>query len=91
MFLLGTVVFALTDDPHAQQIAIKVQALFCIAYHYGGVITPKEELVGGLVPFFSSLIWRELENLKRLTIRVSEIESFDSRCVPVPIGQALRP
>src|SRR5215472_14185863 len=89
MFLLSAVVFALADDSHTQQIAIKTQAFFCVAHHNGGVINTKEELVRGVVPFFSSLIRRELQNLKRMTIRVFEIESFDSCCVPVPIGEAL--
>src|SRR5215469_17283968 len=91
MFLLGTVVFALADDPHAQQIAVEVKACFGVVHRNGGVINPEEELVGGPMPFVGSLVRRELQNLKRMTIRVSEIESFDSRCVPVPIGQALRP
>jgi hypothetical protein len=42
------------------------------------------------VPFFGSLIPRELQNLKRMTIRVFEIERFDSRRVLVPIGKPLR-
>src|SRR5215469_18976517 len=90
MLLLGAIVFALTGDPHAQQIAIKTQACFCVTHHNGGVIDTEEKLVRRPVPFFSSLIRRELQNLERMTIRVFEIESLDSRCLRVPIGKALR-
>ena len=50
MFLLGSVVFALTGDTHSEQVVIELDAGVGVPNHDCSVIDAEEQLVGRAVP-----------------------------------------
>src|SRR2546425_10948092 len=69
MFLLGSVVFALTGDTHSEQVVIELDAGVGVPHHDCSVIDSEEQLVGRAVPLLWALVRGELQHLDRMPIR----------------------
>src|SRR5215470_12517902 len=80
VLLLSSEVLALTGHLESERVAVEPQALLGVAYDYGGVIYAQEQFVRWLAPLCCSFVGRKLQNLERVTVRVFEVERFDSGC-----------
>src|SRR5436309_6830843 len=91
MFLLRTVVLALSGHSHSEYVTVELQTAVGIPYDDRRVINAKEHFVAWTMPFVQALVRRKLENFHRVTVRILEIESPDAGRVLIPVREALRP
>src|SRR4051812_21458813 len=87
MLLLCAVVLAFAGNAHAQQITIETQACFGVAHHNCRVIDAEKQVSANAVPFRIALVWRELQDLQRMSVRIFEVESADASGAFVPLRQ----
>src|SRR5713101_1631458 len=90
VFLLCSVVFALSRNPQTEQIAVEPEACICVRDGDGRVIDPEKQAVSAAMPFRISLALRKLEDFNRVLIRILKVKGLDPTGILVPIGQALR-
>jgi hypothetical protein len=55
------------------------------------MINPQEQLLGWPMPFLLAFPRRELQDFQRMAIGIFKVERLDTRCLGIPIRQALRP
>ncbi len=89
MFLFNALVVAFPGHPQSQQIAVEGEAPIGIPHHDGGVIDAEEEGLP-VLPARVALIGRELQNLERMAVRITEVEGSNPRRAGNALGQKLR-
>src|SRR5438270_4977597 len=90
VFLLSSIVLALTHDSHAEQVPVKLKARFCVVHHNGSVINSKEQFRRRSAPFSKTFVWWKLQDLQWVPIGIFEVEGADSSRIVVPVRKALR-
>src|SRR5271166_5083863 len=90
VFLLCSVVFALSGNSQTEQIAVELEACIRVRDGDGRVIDPEKQAVIVAMPFRISLALWKLEDFNRVLIRILKVKSLDPTGIFVPIGQALR-
>src|SRR5215469_10726080 len=91
VLLLGSVVFTLSGYAHSEQVAIEPEAGVRVPHDDGGMVNAEEELICVAMPLLQTLVWRKLQNLHRVLIRILKIERRDARRILVPVRKPLRP
>src|SRR5271167_4164465 len=91
VFLLWSVVFALSGNSQTEQIAVELEAYIRVRDGDGRVIDPEKQAVSAAMPFRIPLALWKLEDFNRVLIWILKVEGLDSTGIFVPIGQALRP
>ena len=86
VFLLCSVVFALSGHPQTEQIAVELEACICVRDGDGRMIDPEKEAFTAAMPFRISLALWKLEDFNRVLIRILKIKSLDATGTLVPIG-----
>src|SRR5215471_5356171 len=90
VFLLRTVIFALSGNPQTKKIAIKLEARFRVGNCDCGVINSEKKAAIKTMPLGITLPFGEPEDFDGMLVRILEVESPDAACVLVPIREALR-
>src|SRR5207249_11743368 len=70
ILLLCSIILALAGDAHSEQVPVELEAGLGVPHHDGRVIDAEGEFAGRPVPFFWALIWRELQDLVGMLIRI---------------------
>jgi len=90
VLLLHAVVFTFTRHAHSKQVAIELQARFCVRDHEGGVINSQEKFSSFFLPFGITFASREPNDLQHMVFRIPKIKCLDPCCARVPFRQGLR-
>ena len=86
VFLLCSVVFALSGNSQTEQIAVELEACICVRDRDGRVIDPEKQAVSPAMPLRISLALWKLEDFNRVLIRILKVEGLDPTRILVPIG-----
>src|SRR5215472_3093584 len=89
VFLLRTVIFALSGNPQTKKIAIKLEARVGVGNGDRGMVNPQEDAVARMVPLGITLPLGKPKDFNGMFVRILEIESPDAACVLVPIRETL--
>ena len=90
MLLLEAVVVTLAGNMKTQKVAVERKTGAGVGDRNSCVVDSEKQPAIGLLPFRIALALRELQNLQRMTIRVTEVEGLDPSGIRIPVRQPLR-
>jgi hypothetical protein len=88
VFLFRSVILRFTDNAHAQQPLVKVEASVSISNHDRSVVDAEEELLSRPM-LLRTFTWRKVEDLDWMAIRVLEVKGRNPTSILVPVRQPL--
>jgi len=80
VLLFGTVVLALADNLHPQQVAIEMKARIGVGHGNSRMVDSEEQPIAP-VPLRQSLICGELQDFQGVAVRILEIKRLDAGCL----------
>ena len=90
LFLFDPRVVTSADNGKSEQIAVEPQTRVGVANGDGAMVYAEEQLVRSGMPLRLPFVGREVYELERVVIGISEVEGFDAGGIDIPIGKALR-